>query len=201
MAQICVNVARCRLHTTSWMIAPYLKPSVPHLWDRQSCSFGNTLLNQSSDQHVLLFMYMTEEVHDQLFSVSCANIMGQKQIFGKKSKSHKTLPWRFWLKAITRQSIELEGCSIPLMIWKVLQFGLKMLGSFGFEFFCGWRQTWGRFRGFLNDVIGFWTPTSRGNFLFLFLKNRQKFAFLERLIDPLTFVVWKWLPKNNKLIN
>jgi len=63
-AQICVNVARCRLHTTSCMIAPNSNLRATSMrWI--SLLFWNTLRNQSSDQHIFLFVYTKEEESDK----------------------------------------------------------------------------------------------------------------------------------------
>jgi len=49
---------------------------------------------------------------------------------------------------------------------------------------------------FLDDVIGSWALTPRGNFLFLPFKTTvQNSASLDPLIGPLAFVVRKLLPK------
>jgi len=63
--QICVNVARCRLHTTSCMTAPNSNFRATSMRWTTLLSW-NTLLNQRSDQHVFLFMY-TKEVVSQCF--------------------------------------------------------------------------------------------------------------------------------------
>jgi len=53
-------VARCRLHTTFCMIAPYSNLRATSMrWI--TLLFWNTLPNQSSDQHVFLFVYTKEE--------------------------------------------------------------------------------------------------------------------------------------------
>ena len=67
--------------------------------------------------------------------------------------------------AKTRQQIELESCSNPLKMRKVLKFRFKKCGSLRFELFMG-RDTIGAGLGF----IGWYNraPIPRGNFLFHF---------------------------------
>jgi len=61
------------------------------------------------------------------------------------------------------QPTELESCSNPLKMPKVLQLQFKTkFRSYGFELFCGWCHKWGKFR-----VFRLWDPKSRGDFLFL----------------------------------
>jgi len=46
--------------------------------------------------------------------------MAQNQNLGKNSNPTKGYHGYFWLQAITRQQIELESCSNPLQMGKVL---------------------------------------------------------------------------------
>ena len=58
--RLCVNVARCRLHITSCMVAPNSNLRATSMrWI--TLLFWNTLPNQSSDQHVFLFVHTKEE--------------------------------------------------------------------------------------------------------------------------------------------